>query len=64
MPVEGVGLVVWYIVDEIRDNPGTWWQFSTRSLAMVLTQVGVTSNNGSCNVVKFNDECAPKNVTS
>ena len=46
-PIEGVGLVVWYIVGEIRDNPGTWWQFSTQSLAMVLTQVGVVCSKAT-----------------
>jgi lysylphosphatidylglycerol synthetase-like protein (DUF2156 family) len=37
-PLEGVVLIVWWIVDTIRTDP-SWWQFSTESLAMTLSQV-------------------------
>jgi hypothetical protein len=35
--LEGVVLIVWWIVDTIRTDP-SWWQFSTESLAMTLSQ--------------------------
>ena len=38
-PIEGVGLIVWWIVEEIVTNTDTFWQFSRDSLAMVLSQV-------------------------
>ena len=37
-PIEGVGLLVWWIVEEILNNKSTWWQFHTESLAVVLTE--------------------------
>ena len=37
-PLEGVVLIVWWIVDTIRTDP-SWWQLSTESLAMTLSQV-------------------------
>jgi hypothetical protein len=36
-----VGLIVWWIVDKIRLNPGTWWQITIDSLAIVLTEWSV-----------------------
>ncbi|CAI8024003.1 Uncharacterized sodium-dependent transporter HI_0736, partial [Geodia barretti] len=36
-PLEGVVLIVWWIVDTIRTDP-SWWQLSTESLAMTLSQ--------------------------
>ena len=40
-PIEGVGLLVWWIVEEILTNQSTWWQFHTESLAVVLTEWAV-----------------------
>ena len=40
-PIEGVGLIVWWIVEEILTNSSTWWQFQTESLAVVLTEWSV-----------------------
>ena len=40
-PIEGVGLLVWWIVEEILTNKSTWWQFQTESLAVVLTEWAV-----------------------
>ena len=40
-PIEGVGLIVWWIVEEIVTNSSTWWQFHTESLAVVLTEWAV-----------------------
>ena len=40
-PIEGVGLIVWWIVEEIITNSSTWWQFHTESLAVVLTEWAV-----------------------
>lgn len=40
-PIEGVGLIVWWIVEEILTNSSTWWQFHTESLAVVLTEWAV-----------------------
>ena len=37
----GVGLIVWWIVEEILTNSSTWWQFQTESLAVVLTEWAV-----------------------
>jgi hypothetical protein len=36
-----VGLIVWWIVEEIVTNSSTWWQFHTESLAVVLTEWAV-----------------------
>ena len=40
-PIEGVGLIIWWIVEEIVTNSSTWWQFHTESLAVVLTEWAV-----------------------
>lgn len=40
-PVEGVGLLVWWIAEEIANNGSTWWQFQSESLAVVLTEWAV-----------------------
>ena len=40
-PIEGIGLIVWWIVEEIVTNSSTWWQFHTESLAVVLTEWAV-----------------------
>ena len=36
-----MGLIVWWIVEEIVTNTSTWWQFHTESLAVVLTEWAV-----------------------
>ena len=41
-PLEGLGLIIWWIVEVIRTDPN-WWLFSTESLAMTLSQVYITS---------------------
>ena len=41
-PIEGVGLIMWWMVDTIRTDPD-WWLFSTESLAMIVSQVMTTS---------------------
>lgn len=40
-PIEGVGLIIWWIVEQIKDNPDTWWQITIDSLATVLTEWSV-----------------------
>eukprot|EP00731_Ephydatia_muelleri_P011023 Em0005g1609a len=42
-PIEGVGMIVWWIVEEVYTKPGTWWQLSRDSLAMVLTQWSIVA---------------------
>ena len=44
-PIEGVGMLVWWIVDQVINNsdpyvPNTpWWQYTPTSLIMVVSQV-------------------------
>ena len=40
-PFEGVGIVIWWIVEEIINNKDTWWQIQIDSLATVLTEWAV-----------------------
>lgn len=40
-PIEGVGLIIWWIVEQIQNNADTWWQITTDSLATVLTEWSV-----------------------
>lgn len=37
-PIEGVGLLTWWFVDQITSNPDTWWQITIDSLATVLLE--------------------------
>lgn len=37
-PIEGVGLIIWWIVTEIVDNGDTWWQITKDSLAVTLME--------------------------
>lgn len=37
-PIEGVGLLTWWVVDQIISNPDTWWQITIDSLATVLLE--------------------------
>ena len=36
-----MGLIIWWIVEQIVNNPGTWWQITIDSLATVLTEWSV-----------------------
>ena len=40
-PIEGVGLIIWWIVESIVNNGDTWWQIKIDSLATVLTEWSV-----------------------
>lgn len=40
-PIEGVVLIIWWMVTEIIDNGDTWWQITTDSLAVTLTEWAV-----------------------
>lgn len=40
-PIEAVGLLVWWVVDEIRLKTDTWWLITTDSLGTVLTEWAV-----------------------
>ncbi len=40
-PIEGIGIVIWWIVEEIINNKDTWWQIKIDSLATVLTEWAV-----------------------
>lgn len=43
-PLEGAVLIIWWVVEEIINHNATWWQFSTESLAMVLSQVSLVDS--------------------
>ncbi len=51
-PFVGTGMIFWWIVDNIRDHPGSWWQFDTQSLAMIISQV---QQSASCLVIGLLD---------
>lgn len=36
-----MGLITWWIVEKIMNNPDTWWQITIDSLATVLTEWAV-----------------------
>lgn len=36
-----MGLITWWIVDQIINNPDTWWQLKIDSLATVLVEWAV-----------------------
>ena len=39
-PLQAIGILIWYIVNEITDNEeGEWYRFSATSLITVLTEV-------------------------
>ena len=39
-PIQAIGILIWYIVNEIVNNEDEpWYKFSRASLIMVLTQV-------------------------
>ena len=37
-PIEGVVLIIWWMVTEILDNGDTWWQITSDSLAVTLSE--------------------------
>ncbi len=37
-PIEGVGLIGWWIVETIVNNPDTWWQVTDDSLFITLAE--------------------------
>ena len=37
-PIEGVGLIIWWIVESIITNTDTWWQITEDSLAVTLVE--------------------------
>lgn len=37
-PIEGVGLIVWWVVEEIVTKSSTWWLIEKDSLATTLTE--------------------------
>ena len=37
-PIEGVGLIIWWIVETIVNNPGDWWQVTDTSLLVTLAE--------------------------
>ena len=38
LPMEGVGLIIWWIVEEIVTNSSTWWLIETDTLATTLME--------------------------
>jgi hypothetical protein len=38
LPIEGVGLIIWWIVEEIVTNSSTWWLIETDTLATTLME--------------------------
>ena len=59
-PLEGIVMLIWWIVDEIRLNAdpykeGAFWTFTSTSLINILTQVNFVlldiSSNFECNSV-------------
>ena len=44
-PIEGIGMLIWWVVDEIINNSDPyypnqpWWEFTPTSLITIVTQV-------------------------
>ena len=38
LPIEGVGLIIWWVVEEIVTNSSTWWLIETDTLATTLME--------------------------
>ena len=38
LPIEGIGLIIWWIVEEIVTNTSTWWLIETDTLATTLME--------------------------
>ena len=44
-PIEGIGMLIWWLVDEIINNSdpyypnSPWWEFTPTSLISIVTQV-------------------------
>ena len=38
LPIEGVGLIIWWIVEEIVTNLSTWWLIEKETLATTLME--------------------------
>ena len=38
LPIEGVGLILWWIVEEIVTNTSTWWLIEKETLATTLME--------------------------
>ena len=38
LPIEGVGLILWWIVEEIVTKQSTWWQIEKDTLATTLME--------------------------
>lgn len=38
LPIEGVGLIIWWIVEEIVTNSSTWWLIETDTLSTTLME--------------------------
>lgn len=38
LPIEGIGLIIWWIVEEIVTNKSTWWLIETDTLATTLME--------------------------
>ena len=41
LPIEGVGLIIWWIVEEIVTNSSTWWLIEADTLATTLMEWAV-----------------------
>lgn len=41
LPIEGVGLILWWIIETIINNGSTWWQITEDSLAVTLIEWAV-----------------------
>ena len=38
LPIEGIGLIIWWIVEEIVTNLSTWWLIESDTLATTLME--------------------------
>ena len=58
-PIEGIGMIIWWIVDEIRLNADPYkeypfWVFTTTSLITILTEVRLMYTNSYFSIKEKN----------
>ena len=44
-PVEGIGVILWWIIEEIVENSNSWFYITSTSLATTLAEVCLTDKH-------------------